>query len=53
MRMPIETMENSQTDVVLKSNHIDFALTRLVELISKRQLESRDRNRGAHDQEWE
>ena len=34
MRMPIETMENSQTDVVLKSNHVDFALRRLVEFIA-------------------
>ena len=34
MRMPVETMENSQTDVVLKSNHVDFALKRLVEFIA-------------------
>ena len=34
MRMPVETMENSQTDVVLKSNHVDFALRRLVEFIA-------------------
>jgi len=30
MKKPDETLLNSMTDVVLKSNHVDFALTRLV-----------------------
>lgn len=34
MRKPQETMEQSKTDVVLKSNHVDFALTKLADYIS-------------------
>lgn len=30
MRMPVETLERSATDIVLLSNHIDFVLARLV-----------------------
>jgi hypothetical protein len=30
MRKPEETINNSQTDVVLKSNHVDFVLRRLI-----------------------
>lgn len=35
MRKPEETLENSKTDVVLKSNHIDFALSKLVPFIAE------------------
>ena len=34
MRMPNETLEMSKTDVVMKSNHIDFALTRFVDFVA-------------------
>jgi hypothetical protein len=34
MRKPEETINNSQTDVVLKSNHVDFVLRRLVKDIN-------------------
>ena len=33
MKKPEETLLNSKTDIVLKSNHIDFALNNLVKLI--------------------
>ncbi len=33
MRKPEETLENSKTDIVVKSNHVDFALTRLLPYI--------------------
>lgn len=33
MRMPEETMSESMTDVVIKSNHIDFIMTRLASFI--------------------
>lgn len=33
MRMPEETMKNSMTDIVLRSNHIDFVLPRLIPFI--------------------
>lgn len=33
MRRPEETLEKSGTDVVLRSNHVDFALSRLVPFI--------------------
>jgi len=35
MRKPKETLENSRTDVVLRSNHVDFALKRLVPYIAE------------------
>ena len=34
-RKPMETLENSQTDIVIKSNHIDFALAKLIPIIDK------------------
>ncbi len=34
MRKPDETLELSKTDIVLKSNHVDFVLKRLVHEIS-------------------
>lgn len=34
MRMPKETLNESLTDVVLKSNHIDFALSKFVEFVA-------------------
>ena len=34
MRKPDETLELSKTDIVLKSNHVDFVLKRLVQEIS-------------------
>jgi anaerobic magnesium-protoporphyrin IX monomethyl ester cyclase len=34
MRMPEETMSESSTDVVIKSNHIDFIMTRLASFIA-------------------
>src|SRR5258706_2376520 len=33
MRKPEETLEQSKTDIVLKSNHVDFALSKLVPFI--------------------
>lgn len=33
MRLPLETLEQSKTDLVIKSNHVDFALYKVVELI--------------------
>lgn len=33
MRKPDETLENSDTDIVLKSNHVDFAMVKLVNFI--------------------
>ena len=33
MRKPVETLSNSQTDIVLRSNHIDFALQKLIPYI--------------------
>jgi radical SAM superfamily enzyme YgiQ (UPF0313 family) len=33
MRRPEETLENSGTDIVLRSSHVDFALSRLVPII--------------------
>lgn len=30
MRMPLETLEKSKTDLVIKSNHVDFALLKIV-----------------------
>ena len=35
MRKPEETLEMSKTDIVLKSNHIDFALSRLVPYLAE------------------
>jgi anaerobic magnesium-protoporphyrin IX monomethyl ester cyclase len=35
MRRPDETLMESSTDIVLKSNHIDFILIRVVDFISK------------------
>ena len=35
MRRPDETILESATDIVLRSNHIDFVLTRLLEFIDK------------------
>jgi len=35
MRKPAETMEQSRTDVVLRSNHVDFVLRRLVPYIDE------------------
>jgi anaerobic magnesium-protoporphyrin IX monomethyl ester cyclase len=35
MRRPVETLEKSKTDVVLKSNHVDFALVKLIPYIEK------------------
>ncbi len=35
MRMPEETLEQSSTDIVLRSSHIDFALSRLVPFIEE------------------
>jgi anaerobic magnesium-protoporphyrin IX monomethyl ester cyclase len=34
MKKPDETLLNSKTDVVVKSNHVDFALTRLIPAIA-------------------
>ncbi len=34
-RRPIETLENSDTDLVIKSNHIDFALAKVVPYIEE------------------
>ena len=34
-RRPVETLENSDTDIVIKSNHIDFALVKLIPYIEK------------------
>ena len=34
MRKPEETCERSQTDVVLRSNHVDFVLSKLIPLIA-------------------
>ena len=34
MRKPEETLENSKTDIVLRSNHIDFVLSKLVPFIA-------------------
>ncbi len=33
MRMPEETLEKSPTDIVLRSNHIDFSLSKLIPFI--------------------
>lgn len=33
MKKPEETLNNSNTDIVLKSNHIDFALKRLIPIL--------------------
>ena len=35
MRKPEETLQMSKTDIVLKSNHIDFALSRLIPFIDE------------------
>lgn len=35
MRAPEETLENSKTDIVLRSNHVDFVLSKLVPFISQ------------------
>ncbi len=35
MRKPLETLEKSATDVVLRSNHIDFSLSKLIPFIAK------------------
>ena len=35
MRMPEETLEKSCTDIVLRSNHVDFSLVRLVPYIEE------------------
>ncbi len=35
MRKPAETLEKSATDIVLKSNHVDFALVNLIPYIQK------------------
>ena len=35
MRRPQETMDNSKCDIVLRSNHVDFALKRLVPYIDE------------------
>ncbi len=35
MRKPEETLSNSQTDIVLRSNHIDFALHKLIPYIDE------------------
>ena len=35
MRLPLETLENSKTDLVIKSNHVDFALRKVVGLIGQ------------------
>jgi anaerobic magnesium-protoporphyrin IX monomethyl ester cyclase len=34
MRMPEETLEKSKADIVLMSNHVDFALVRLAEYVA-------------------
>jgi len=34
MRMPQETLDESRTDVVLKSNHVDFALMRFADYVA-------------------
>ena len=34
MRVPVETLEQSMTDVVLKSNHADFSMNQLVNAIA-------------------
>ncbi len=39
MKKPEETLNNSKTDIVLKSNHIDFALENLVKHIETHQSE--------------
>ena len=33
MRAPLETLERSKTDLVIKSNHVDFALCKIIKLI--------------------
>lgn len=35
MRMPEETINESRTDIVLQSNHVDFVLARLIPFIEK------------------
>ena len=35
MRRPIETLDESPTDLVLRSNHIDFVLAKLIPFIAK------------------
>ncbi|MDD2600165.1 MAG: radical SAM protein [Kiritimatiellae bacterium] len=35
MRKPQETMDSSQTDIVLLSNHVDFVLTKLIPFIAE------------------
>ena len=35
MRRPIETLDESPTDLVLRSNHIDFVLVKLIPYIEK------------------
>ena len=35
MRRPSETLENSKTDIIIKSNHIDFVLKDLVAYLNK------------------
>lgn len=35
MRKPVESLENSCVDIVIKSNHIDFILVRILENIKK------------------
>ncbi|MHB9118258.1 MAG: B12-binding domain-containing radical SAM protein [Burkholderiales bacterium] len=35
MRMPEETMQQSATDIVLRSNHVDFVLSRLLPFIAE------------------
>jgi len=35
MRMPEETLEKSPTDIVLRSNHIDFSLSKLIPFIEQ------------------
>ncbi|MBN8216763.1 MAG: B12-binding domain-containing radical SAM protein [Spirochaetes bacterium] len=42
MRQPAETLERSPCDVVLRSNHIDFSLARLVPFIAKNPQDWRD-----------
>ncbi len=35
MRKPEETLENSDTDIVLRSNHVDFTLAKLIPFIAE------------------
>ena len=35
MRMPLETLEKSPVDIVLRSNHIDFSLSKLIPFIEE------------------